>query len=49
MKLDPICITKQKFRFENEGERDLEKKGTDDVTPRLLSVIWRKLKGQIGN
>ena len=28
MKLNPICITKQKFRFENEGERDfLRRKG----------------------
>ena len=29
MKPNPICITKQKFKFENEGERDLEKKGTN--------------------
>ena len=31
MKLDPICITKQKFRFENEGERDFEKKMTNEI------------------
>ena len=30
-KPDPICITKQKFRFENEGERDFEKKRTDEI------------------
>ena len=35
MKPDPICITKQKFIFKNmrerERERDLEKKGTDEI------------------
>ena len=31
MKPNPICFTKQKFRFENEGERDFEKKRTDEI------------------
>ena len=39
MKLDPICITKQKFRFENEGERDFEKKRTDEITYTNLCYL----------
>ena len=31
MKPNPICFTKQKFRFENEEERDFEKKRTDEI------------------
>ena len=31
MKPNPSCFTKQKFRFENEGERDFEKKRTDEI------------------
>ena len=31
MKPNPICFTKQKFRFENEGERDFEKKRIDEI------------------
>ena len=31
MKLNPICFPKQEFRFENEGERDSEKKRTDEI------------------
>ena len=35
MKPNPICITKQKLLFENEGERererDIEKKGTSEI------------------
>ena len=31
MKPNPICFTIQKFRFENEEERDFEKKRTDEI------------------
>ena len=31
MKPNPICFTKQKFRFESEGERDFENKRTDEI------------------
>ena len=40
MKLDPICITKQKFRFANEGERDLEKKRTDKIPYSNLCYVF---------
>ena len=40
MKPNPICITKQKFRFENEGERDLEKKRTDEIPYTNLCCIF---------
>ena len=40
MKPDPICFTKQKFKFENEGERDLEKKETDEISYTNLCYIF---------
>ena len=44
MKPNPICFTKQKFRFKNEGERDFEKKRTDEIPYTnlysLLDVIF---------
>ena len=40
MKPDPIRITKQKFRFENEGERDFEKKRIDEIPyTNLFSLL----------
>ena len=39
MKLDPICIMKQKIIFENEGERDFEKKRTNDIPYTNLSSL----------
>ena len=40
MKPNPICFTKQKFRFENEGERDFEKKRTNEITyTNLFSLL----------
>ena len=40
MKPDPICITKQKFKFENEGERDLEKKRTNKIPYSNLCCVF---------
>ena len=40
MKPDPICITKQKFIFQNEGERDLEKKRTDKIPYSNLCCVF---------
>ena len=40
MKPTPICITKQKFRFENEGERDFEKKMTDEIPHTNLCYVF---------
>ena len=31
MKPNPICFPKQEFRFENEGDRDFEKKKTSEI------------------
>ena len=31
MKPNPICFPKQEFRFENEGDRDFEKKRTGEI------------------
>ena len=31
MKPNPICFPKQEFRFENEGDRDFEKKKTGEI------------------
>ena len=42
MKSDPICFTKQKFIFENERERerDLEKKGIDEIPYTNLYCVY---------
>ena len=39
MKPNPICITKQKFKFENEGEKEIEKKGIDEIPYTNLCCI----------
>ena len=39
MKPNPICFPKQEFRFENEGERDFEKK-TDEIAYTNLSSLF---------
>ena len=40
MKPNPICFTKQKFRFKNEGDRDFEKKRTDEISyTNLCSLL----------
>ena len=38
MKPDPICITKQNFRFASEGERDFEKKRIDEIP--YTNLCW---------
>ena len=38
MKPDPICTTKQNFRFANEGERDFEKKRIDEIP--YTNLCW---------
>ena len=44
MKPNPICITKQKLLFENEGERererDIEKKGTSEIPYTNLCCVF---------
>ena len=40
MKPNPICFPKQKFRFENEGERDFEKKRTDEIPYTNLCSLF---------
>ena len=44
MKPNPICITKQKLLFENEGERererDIEKKGTGEIPYTNLCCVF---------
>ena len=36
MKPNPICFLKQEFKFKNEGERDFEKKRTNEITQNEL-------------
>ena len=44
MKPNPICITKRKLFFENEGERegerDTEKKGIDEISYTNLCCVF---------
>ena len=40
MKPNPISFPKQEFRFENEGERDFEKKRTDQIPYTNLCSLF---------